>query len=318
MLLRASASACALFLAFIAVASTATAQEEPQGPSGLQVFAQPEADPSGSNVHILADCQRPANPGDHVCRVRLALVVNGVDVFDELRDLPAGVDGNYIRVPIDSIRDKAMDGNRKITMALTVFAEDGRELARSTRTDKIGGYVRDYALCGFRPAMRSDGGPVKAYWGKARWTMEAGVPAYINFRVLSKTPITATWNGLTYTIAPGSLARFDCVGFITSRGIIGVPMLFIVEGRARVEGKPRDNAQIASAIVTREGTFRSLTRERVDFTVKRNATQRLATLSVERGRTLQVSHIIGSGRSYPCTPGRSITVGRRGVVKRSR
>lgn len=59
--------------------------------------------------------------------------------------------------------------------------------------------------------------------------------------------------------------------------------------------------------------FTSSPRQRVSFTVRRDARRRIDTVRVTRGR-VTARHLFFSGLTFPCTSGKAIRVGPRGLL----
>src|SRR5436190_3809176 len=216
----------ALLLALPAAGSSADVPGQPG------IFAQTEPDPSGSAVTIYAECEHPVQPTDTSCTVRLRLEVNGTTVFDKVETIPTGDAGIEEHVDTSKQRDKAYRTTGKLVQVLEFFSADGSvKIGQSKRTDKVGGWLeaRKVFKCGFPAAVPAGGGEANVTWGGEHWTMHSGLPAYLSFKVGSQ-PITAKFHGLEYKFAPGTVAGFDCVGFLTSRGGVLVPTVIIDSG----------------------------------------------------------------------------------------
>ena len=65
--------------------------------------------------------------------------------------------------------------------------------------------------------------------------------------------------------------------------------------------------------MVREAGFTSNGRRPVGFTVARDARRRIDTVRVSRGR-VTARHLFFSGLTFPCTTGKTIRVGRRGLL----
>jgi hypothetical protein len=282
----------------------------------MQIFARTETDASGSVVKVFAKCWEPAQLGETSCTVKLVLKVNGATYLDKVETVPVGDAGVEEDIDTSKARDAALAKGGKLAQVIEVRSADGATLITTNkRTDAVGAWTKGRSwVCGFPAVMKSTGGgAVSTSWGSSlKWKMTGAVPVYLPF-VVGKDAISVSFHGLTYKFAPGTRARFDCVGFLTSVGQVLVPTAIVMSGSVEAAGQPAK--QIASALVTPEGTFRSLNREKVDFTVSRASSTRISTMRVTRGKTLQVSHVSGSGANFPCTSGKSISVGRHGIIK---
>jgi hypothetical protein len=84
-------------------------------------------------------------------------------------------------------------------------------------------------------------------------------------------------------------------------------------GSVRVSGRPSAARQPAAAVVVREAGFTSRARRPVSFTVTRDARRRIDTVRVSRG-TVTARHLFFSGLTFPCTTGKTLRVGPRGLL----
>src|SRR4051794_33225325 len=313
---RVLAVAAAVLLALPA-AALADGAVEPAPAGQPQIFAQPQPTPGYDVITVDADCEKPANDGDQTCSTKLQLIVNGKILDERVVTIPLDGPDVMYDVDIHAIRDKAMAGNGKIKDNLKAFSADGTVFLNQTpRTDDVfSRWNRRIAWkCIPGRALRATGGAVRSRPGQQvpNLTLSGVVPAYFNFTTGDQAT-TVFLNGLAYDIAPHSFARMDCVQFFSSHGAFLVPTLLLLNGSATVSGRP--HKQFSAALGTPQATFRSLNHEKVRFTVTENANKHIAEMSVKTGRTLQATHLIGGGADFPCTTGRTVKVGRHGLIR---
>ena len=167
--------------------------------------------------------------------------------------------------------------------------------------------------CGVPLYSRADGGSVTATWGDEHELLTGDVPAYLEIAV-GATPATMRAAGLAYVLAPKTRFSFGCSSTPSVAHGRPFPTLMLESGNVRVSGRPSARRQPAAAVVVREAGFTSRPRRRVSFTVARDASRRIDTVRVTRGR-VTARHLFFSGLTFPCTTGKTIRVGPRGLLR---
>lgn len=123
-----------------------------------------------------------------------------------------------------------------------------------------------------------------------------------------------TMLGVTYRISPHALFARTCWSLTDYAGGRPAPTVVIDSGSIHVSGRPR-GIQYWVGVGTPEGNLGSRSRERVAFTVTRNARAEVSTMRVSVGRTTQVTPFDTPTRS-PCTNGQALSVDRYGHIHR--
>jgi hypothetical protein len=246
------------------------------------------------------------------------LIVNGQTVDKRVVTVPLDGDDVVYDVDVSAIRDKALTGKGVMKENLKAYSADGSVFLNETpRTDSaFAGWTRRTAQdCFHARALPANGElPVTSKPGQyvPKLALKNVVPTYFDFATGERN-VVVKFNGLTYVVYAHTTARFDCVTFFTSAGPLLVPTVYITSGTVGVLGQPTH--QIATALVTREATFRTLNREKVNIIVERQAKLRRSTMSVVQGKTAQATHLIGSGANFACKSGKRLTVGPHGIIK---
>ena len=306
-----------VLLASTVVVAQAAAQAVPgetQGPEP-KIFSQTGApDLGGAHIPIYAECLA-APIGATECTVRLLLEVEGEVVFDAVRTIPVNEDGIVEPALVRAIRDRVMrSGRNKLAAHLRVFAPDGTLVDETRRTDRLDAFKPRAAFmdCGVPLYSRADGGTVTATWGDEHEVLTGDVPAYLDIRVGS-APVTMQAGGLSYALSPNTRFSFSCSSTPSIARSRPFPTLMLESGSVRVSGRPSAARQPAAAVVVREAGFTSRARRPVSFTVTRDARRRIDTVRVSRG-TVTARHLFFSGLTFPCTTGKTLRVGPRGLL----
>ena len=307
----------AVLLVCAAFAAQAAAQAVPGETQGAEpkIFSQTGApDLGGAHIPIYAECVA-APIGASECTVRLVLEVEGEVVFDAVRTIPVNEDGIVEPVLVRSIRDRVMrSGRNKLAAHLQVFATDGTLVDETRRTDRLGPFKprATFMDCGVPLYSPAEGGTVTATWGDEHEVLTGDVPAYLGI-VVGRAPVTMHAGGLSYALSPKSRFSFSCSSTPSVRRGRPFPTLILESGTVDVSGRPSGARQPAAAVVVQEAGFTSSPSRRVSFTVTRNARRHIDTVHVTRGR-VTARHLFFSGLTFPCTTGKTIRVGPRGLL----
>ena len=315
-----AAAALLLLFSTSAFAGPGDSGIQPPPPGQPQIFAQSEPKPGFGAIEVDASCEKPAHDGESTCTSTLQLVVNGAIVDSRVVTMPVAGDDVVYDVDVSKIRDKALTSGGKISENLKAYSADGSVFLNQTpRTDSaFAGWdvriaqkcIKSRAIAALTPVTVA----TKPGQNVPKLALTGVVPTYSDFT----TPNTGgtlivKLNGLIYAFGPNTTARFDCITFFSNRGPFLVPAVFVGKGDVTVSGKPV--RQFSTAVVTPEGTFRSLNREAVNFVISREARAKVSQMNVVKGKTLEVTSLQGVSGNFPCTPGRSIRVGRHGPIK---
>lgn len=304
-------------LTALAVAALLTIPAAAPAAGTPQLLLNMAPNPSADTEVLNLECDAPANPGETSCVLRLRLTVDGAVAYDQVQTVRVNETGIVVRVPIAAQRDAALRQNaRSMKELFQVLTPDGATVLDSIHQsdDPAAGWSRRRAGTGcgpkrFLPAT----GSITTHPDPASsrtTTLTDVLASYLPFTV-GTAPVTVKLYGVRYILAPRTKASIDCVFFKSSAGTLPVPALLLESGSADVSGI---SERTYVAVVTPEGTFRSLRREHMNLTVSRDASRRRSHMHVSDGDSLHVTHLEGVSGDYPCKSGRDITVGPRGPI----
>jgi hypothetical protein len=320
--------AVATLLMLLALAGTASAQDEPPPPDvGDETefeVGKPAVDEQYTHFTVPFRCARPAF-GTPSCDVTVTARFQRLGRYPQFR--PAGGEQEAgsarVAVPAGAQQDVELETRRIIASIARTQGGNVRVTLEVRVADasfapklQLGG--------GFPTGCGNAGDPYLVPWSGAGRPLVLhdhgpSQPVRTEHVIPGQTygvrggPIVLAYNGIRVTVAEGSRFTLTCVGQTeVARGrLLLTPLLH--SGRMDVRTSASMD-QPAAYVFTREGNLGTRRREASEFTVQRDGGKRISTLAVEQGRSGAITPNTTKERS-PCTAGERLSVDRRGRIR---